>query len=229
MNVFNISIHERMGLVYFPEWALYIILSSLVVVAVVNYQYPTRFFKLLSASVNMNIARQIMREELVFSNRASLLLLLNALLMMSFVSLQVTKYFDLVFVESDILQLLYLGISLFAFYLAKFIVYRLAGAAFYLNLAVKEVIFHVFLYTKVFGLILIPVSLLIAFLPSAYQGGAVWISIALGAFLYLIAFVKGIIITIENKLLSYHLFLYICALEIGPFIVGIKLFNSYFP
>ncbi len=88
--------------------------------------------------------------------------------------------------------------------------------------------YNVFIYNKLLAFVLLPVTAVLPFVPSYMVP---WLFIGGGgafALSYLMRLIRGLQIGLKNRLSIFYLILYLCALEILPILVLIKLVQVYF-
>jgi len=117
---------------------------------------------------------------------------------------------------------LMLGVGII--YLAKYITISFGGWAFKLDAVSKSYIFNIFLINKVMALLLLPFVLLIAFASPAYAAPAVVVSGVLIALLFVSRYIRSWqVFGSFFQFSKFHFFTYLCASEILPLAVLMKL------
>jgi hypothetical protein len=84
---------------------------------------------------------------------------------------------------------------------------------------------HLFLISinnKVIGLMLLPISLLAAYLSVDIGKKIIYSGLVLWALIFLYRLLKEIILSREFKIPHLYFILYLCAFEISPIIIGLK-------
>ena len=115
-------------------------------------------------------------------------------------------------------------IALFLFYFIKISTFNFLGFLFKIEKELKEYVFTIFLYNHFVGVGLIPVVVLLAFVPGMAQH-EIYIS---GGLFFVLAFLLRTFRSYGNvsgssRFSIFYLFLYLCALEILPLVVITKL------
>ncbi|MFT3737267.1 MAG: DUF4271 domain-containing protein [Breznakibacter sp.] len=120
--------------------------------------------------------------------------------------------------------LMYLGIcgGLITLILLKTGIYKFLGYVFALSAPTSEFIFYVFLYTRTVALILLPITVGMAFADSFLIYILLQTGLVLLTAMYLIQLFRGIKIFLRNLTAMFYLFLYLCALEILPILMIFK-------
>ncbi len=93
--------------------------------------------------------------------------------------------------------------------------------------AFGEYNFTIYIYNKVYGLVMMPVVAIIPFVPGYVTEKLVWAGLALYALTYLLTLFRGLQICIKNRISIFYLFFYLCALEILPIAVVVKIVIDY--
>lgn len=196
-------------------------------VAVFRFTNPGYFRNLFLAFRNATLSSRQLKDRLEQDYRSSILL--NAFFCFSaaLFIVQVIGYLN-VFPRSDnyssgiIIAAVMIGLVII--YLGRFLFLKLAGWLFQIPEMTDNYSFHIFLLNKIIGIVLIPFTLILAF------GEGQWVQVSL-----LIAFVMLCFLIIyryvrSRKLFQYflkfskfHFFLYLCASEILPIAILIKL------
>lgn len=211
----------------FELWMLPLFLYILILLGYVRVSYSRRLHRLFSSLIRLQIFRQIMREELVFSHRVSLLLFLNFGLVLALIFYTASRFYgwytggysgwEAFLVIVGIIAGGYLLKLLINFILRK--LYRDPGL-------LREYIFEVVLINKVLGILLLPVVLALVFVNVSQLHG---LFIAAGIILCLFLvyrILRGIIMSMSYSVSWVYIILYLCTLEILPFLVLYKIFTA---
>jgi hypothetical protein len=112
-------------------------------------------------------------------------------------------------------------------YLVKWIFAHILAHFLQIQSVTKAYFFHTFIYNKVFALVSFPLLLALPYIDTS------WVDVVLPAilvflgFIYLLRFFRVIAFSIQRKLSLFYLFLYLCALEIIPILVGYNLVEQW--
>ncbi len=211
----------------YEAWMLWVFFLAVGLFLYVRVAYARRLPRLISSAVRLQILRQTMREELVFSHRASILLFLQFLVaaaLLVYLALKYTGYTSselygiaLYLRILGILAVLYLARLLSGFFLRK--LYTDKGL-------LREYLFGSFLLTKLLGILLLPLSIIVTFANIGDVEALLWITAALTAGLVIYRIIQGGIMSLNYTVSGVYIILYLCTLEILPFIALLKLFMS---
>ena len=208
----------------FEFWMLLVLLLILGIIAYVRVVYFKRLNRLFRSLWRIQILRQVMREELVFSHRASVLLHFNFVLVTSLI---IYCWMMVVDLKTGALRgiFLYLAIalSLLGIYIFKLILNALLRRIFRDPGVIREYLFEVFLINKAGGIILLP--LVIALIFTNIGNAQILLLTALSLLLLFLVFrfVQGFRLTLNYRLSGIYIILYLCTLEILPFMVFSKM------
>jgi hypothetical protein len=178
------------------------------------------FFRASSVSV-------MYREEYSLTSRISLLLLVNYLLIFPLFIWQVMGHFG---AARDGLSgfTTISGIILCA-YLVKIITTKMLGNIFEVKEASSEYVYNILLFNKTIGLILFPVCLLLAYARQIPPEILIWTGIVSWCLILVYRLLRVILIGAANSNVSFfYIILYLCTLEIIPFVVILKVFVGTF-
>lgn len=182
--------------------------------------YTKRLSRLFSSLVRMQILRQVMREELVFSHRASVLLLINFVFVISLIIYSADSYFkwnlfgmtgfNLFCVIGGIVSLVYLGKLLLAIFMRW--LYKDKGL-------IREYLFGSFLINKAIGVVMLPLAVAVVFINvGKLQLLFSVVGIMLVLFLAL-RIVQGLRMSTSYSVSWIYIILYLCTLEFLPFVL----------
>jgi hypothetical protein len=210
------------------NWIFWVLLAGFSILTMTRYYHSKRLKLLGSALFKRSSAIQLIRESPVYSHRSFFPLLSIYVISLTLLIQQATEITSggsgegisalLVFAQ-------FLGIYI-AFSLFKIFVIWLTGVTFKNTDTAKEYIQNILIYNLSLGILLLPVLLLIIYTYHEFflyfAGGLVLIMIGL-------RFIRGIAIGLsDSKFSLFHLFLYLCTLEILPIAFAAKFLSKYF-
>lgn len=195
------------------------LLVCVALLAVIRNVYPGRVRDLIRVTFNERLTQQVMREEMVFSHRASWILLGISGLSLALLAVLSARVFGMDYGIQEfwwISALLAIGFLCRQF--LRIIVQALSGR----DIGLLEFNFVSAAIYKVLGLIMLPMGLLMAFLPiSVAKSGAIVLAlILLIAALY--RSLRAWWIGRSRKQAFIYLIFYLCAFEWIPTLVVAK-------
>lgn len=201
-----------------------IVLGLCLLLAFLFAGFRSSFNKAIQNITNANILKQSYREMSTIGQMP-----LNVWYIFSWISMGVfvfllMRYYGFGLTESYLGNLAYCIGIVSALMLLKHGVLFLIGAIFPTEKEVQLYNFLIIIFGVALGVFLVPANISIAYLPSNMVIYAIYVALALVALFYLLRSFRGLMIS--NRLLSFHRFhflLYICAVEIAPVIILLKL------
>jgi len=215
--------------ILFEPWMVAVFLIALGALGYIRVVYSKRFGLLFKTAGRLQILRQVMREELLFSHRASLVLFTHFIGMTALIIYAALNYYDLVTEEMTGLTL-YLSILLvlLGLYLLKFGFMGVLKWLYQDKGLLREYRFEVFTVSKILGLMFLPLALISV---SVNVGKLEWV-FPLAALLFVVSFVfrtvQGLAMSFSYNVSRIYIILYLCTLEILPFVLFLSLFNKSF-
>lgn len=209
-----------------PDWFFVILLIIVGVFTVLRFFYNKYFNQLFQALFNNNLTLQIVRDENMLVQRASIFLSISFYLTAALLlyKISIIWEWEMWNMGSGILRFMFFGILIAAVYSLKFLLLKFTGWLFDQEREMAIYIFNIFLINNVLGFLLLPVIALLAYNPDLEP----LLLIKISFFFIVIAFgyriLRGILAGISYPGFSpLYLFLYLCTLEIAPLAVLIRL------
>jgi hypothetical protein len=203
-----------------PAWPALILFLPVVLLVYLYVSYFRKLNALFRAFFSLKAARQIGREDYRVTRRPSLILSFVYLVSLSFFLHQYNQYHKIVSLDfPPVVQfhLVFAGVILL--YTVKLTANSILGFIMDAGAEVREYNFNIFLSAQGAGLFLLPLSFCIQYLRYPRDSFFV-VGFVIYALFYVLRLVKGVQIGMERRNFSaFHLFLYLCALEILPLIV----------
>ena len=210
-----------------PLWLFLILILIAALAITARIFYRKNISELARAFLSLSVTNQLMRDESILLQRTSLLLTVIFNLTAAFMLWQFGAAFasGLPFALSDFSRFLVFAFIIAVIYTMKYLLLKLAGFIFGLDEEIDAYIFNIFLSNNFFGMVLFPGAVLLFLYPQLSQSSIVsTIVIITAALFFLYRILRGILI--GRALPSYspvYLFLYLCALEIAPLLVLLKI------
>lgn len=205
------------------DWMFLIFVLVLAGIAWLRYNDPRRTQHLLQSAFNIRMLRQTLREEMSFSNATSLTLSTLALMGMSLFLYVGKKMIGIETISGNGLLLFgKIVLLVFVIYTIKLLGIRVIQIMADGDFGLDEYIFNIYLFNQIAGIAVLPLMAL------AVYGGlkTALIITAIGALvissLLLVRLGRGIINALRLHVRPFYIVLYLCALEILPFALLIK-------
>jgi len=209
-----------------PTYELFtiIIVVSLLFITLAKALYPKRFNDFVSVVGNSNYLKIYLREQKFF-DKFDALLFVNLILSITIFSF-ICVHYDSVLLNPSIDDLFKLFVGIGIFVLIKVLLERLIGSLFEIDKLIDAYLFQKISYKNLLGLLLFPINVFLIF---SFKPNLTIIYIII--IILFIINVSGLVTTIKTNqsLIKQNLFyfiLYLCALEIAPYIIIYKVFIS---
>jgi len=205
------------------EWFAILFIFSLGLLALARFAFSKRFIDFVGVLGNSKYLKIYAREQ-KFIDQFDALLFINLIISVAIFSyVAYTTLFN--YVEFNMVLFVKLILGFGALILIKVLAERLIGSLFEIDEIIDHYIFQKTNYKNYIGLILFPVNVILIYgiQPSK---SIIYVVIGLVLLINLIGFVTSF--KTNQKLLLDNMFyfiLYLCALEIGPYIILYKVFN----
>lgn len=191
-----------------------------------RYFYYRIFKQLLSSYFNITATNQIVRDESVLLQRASLVLSTIAYLLAGLYLYQLSVHYNwqITWLQKGLIRFVLLAVAVALAYSSKMVILRIFSSVFNQERPVALYIFNIFLMVMMVGLLLLPVNIILAYSPAAVREVTIQISVFIIAAMFLYRLIRAIGIWIGIPGFSFfYLFLYLCAFEIAPLLIIWKL------
>jgi hypothetical protein len=204
-------------------WQFSFLIGMLMMFVILKSFFGNRMNLFLSAVTDVRQLRLLMREENFLFHPFSILLLVNAAVIYSMIGFAILDFYNLPVYQGTGLAfyLLFSGIIL-AIMLIKIIILRMMEFFTDTDLGQRENRYTWILFHQFGGLVLLPVAAIMLFGKPVWLIPGVWITAFLLFIFLIFRIAKGFRLALNNGVLVLHLILYLCALEIIPLIVLIK-------
>lgn len=211
-----------------PNWILllYAVISMVLLVMAILIN-RNRFAKMMKSPFNLNEVKFLMRSShqwkdpqlyilyILFALNITMLLILG---ISKGHMIEVVVGIDRWFILSGVIVALYFGRHLFMICFSWIFPFGDIPDTFNYSIALTNLTIGVFLVPLVFG---------VQFGPSSMSGIFFHASLIIWALLYSLRQLKGLLLATGIKdLNAFYFFLYLCAVEISPLFIGIKLLNE---
>ncbi len=209
-----------------PDWFFLILVLVIALLAYMRVAYTKFLNQMISAVFNNHLTNQIVRDESLLVQRASVILSVLYNVVAALLLYIISVHYDWSFgiIGSGFLRFLFMALLVSIALATKFVVLKICGYLFNHDKETASYIFNIFLINNLLGIMLIPFIALMAFSQAISLSILVKLAVILLIITYLYRLYRGFLIGLKSQSFSpFYLFLYLCALEIAPLSVLIKL------
>jgi len=208
-----------------PDWFFPLILIVLIVYTWLRIFYSKFFSQMIQAFINNNLSNQIVRDENIFVQRASVYLSIVFNLIGALLLYLVSVHFNwsLGGIGTGFSRFVFFVIVVSAAYALKFLVLKICGWLFEQEREMATYIFNIFLVNNILGMALLPFICLFAYNENLAFPWLLTIPLILAILAYCWRIFRGLQIGLSISPFSpLYLFLYLCALEIAPLMILLR-------
>ncbi|MBK6399416.1 MAG: DUF4271 domain-containing protein [Bacteroidetes bacterium] len=212
-----------------PIWFFPIILVVLAVFAALRIFYNKYFSQMLVAFVNNNLTNQIVRDENILVQRASVYLSIVFNLIAALFLYLISVYYgwEIGGIGIGFSRFLFFAVIVSAAYTLKFLILKISGWLFNLDREMATYIFNTFLINNILGIALLPFVCLIAYNQMISASWLILIAVILAGTAFAYRMFRGVLVGLSMPSFSLlYLFLYLCTLEIAPLLILIRIIVS---
>ncbi len=211
------------------EFTVFVCLLS--VIGIFRLANPSYLSNLFRAFRNPSLSTRQLKEQLRLDSPASIVM--DVIFCISF---GLYLYFLLGHIHNKNWITSYpAGFILFGFillfiliYAIRFLFLKFTGWVFHIREITDSYTFNIFLINKILGLALVPFTIILAFGEGQWVQASLFVSLLVTALLFLNRYLRsGATFGHFLKFSKFHFFMYLCASEILPFAVLLKLVNVW--
>lgn len=203
-------------------WMIVIYLFFLISLAYTRRFVPIRLERMWKSTWNVRALRQSIRDE-PNTPRASLLFDLSFYFILALVIFLFIKYRGLQpFGKSGVLLYLVILALVVCAYIVKVIGVRMVKILANGDFGLEEYEYNIFLINRVLGIALVPIAMLLSYLPRVEILPVFYASGVVIALMVFYREFRAIMNASQNGVPLFYIMFYICTLEILPFAVGMK-------
>jgi uncharacterized protein DUF4271 len=208
----------------YNQFVLFSILAMFIFLTLVYTVFRILIEKIWKAFLNDNLLNQLLRERAAGVTVAYLLLYLMFCFNGGLFLFLLCRYFGIEISSSNGWALTLCVAGLAGFFVLKHLLLQIVGGIFPVKKEIVSYNFTIVIFNLVAGFFLVPVILFVAYVPAAMTHYALYAGLGLLLLTYLFRNLRGLFIA--NRFLArhkFHFFLYLCAVEIAPFLLVVKL------
>jgi hypothetical protein len=208
------------------DWIFYVLLFVVSAFTIVKTIHRKSLTQIKEAFLSNTISNQIVRDDNILFQRASVFLTIIFYLTSSLFLYKISNLLEWnnTYLASGFNQFLIFMLLISLTYSLKFIILKFIGFIFQIDKPITIYIFNIFLINNVLGILFIPLLIGACFLPHSYATLTFNIAILALVLAFIYRIIRGVMIGVSYPNFSiYYLFLYICTLEIAPMLLLLKI------
>jgi len=214
---------------YSPGWLFPIVIVLIGAFAWLRVFYNRYLGQMLYALVNVNLANQIVRDENILLQRATVYLNVLFYLIGALFLYEISFRFNwpLSALGTGFNRFLFFVLLISAVYAGKFLLLKSCGWLFDMDRELSTYLFTIFIINNLLGIVIFPFTLLMAFNPGINGTWVFNICLVAIGLLYVLRLFRGLQIGLNTPGISLlYLFLYLCSLELAPLLVLFRIIGE---
>jgi hypothetical protein len=206
------------------DWLFILLILSLFSVGYIRFLYRKVFSHSIRSAFSYQDAFKLYNEQNTMAKRVSfamsILFFLNFALFLSYLFTWFGGGNEMI---PPFTHFLYILGGLLLFILAKMLLFWILGSLFSIRTIISEYLFNGSIYNKLAGIAYLPIVIAVPYIFEPVNYILLYIGAALFLILYLMQLGRGFQIILRNRISLLYAFLYLCMIEIMPFLVLYKL------
>lgn len=205
-----------------PDWYTAMLLIIAVFITIIKVYYARVFQHLIKSFYNATAANQVVREENMLVQRATVVLNVVSYIVMALYFYRVSEFymFKPEWMGKGFVKFIFFAVLISIAYSVKMFLVKALGVVFNVDRPVASYIYNLFLVNIILGMLLLPLLILISYVSYQYVPYLVLASIIIALSIFLYRMIKTIQLWIGVPGFSlYYLILYLCAFEILPIMI----------
>lgn len=203
-----------------PFWYFIYLFILLALYAWINIYYGNVLAQTFRASTNFTLSNKLFKDNSLLQSQLDGVLYLYYFLSVAFALyyLELKTGWMPYQLQGAWLFLFNFGLLALLFY-GKVVFHNIAGFLFNGVKIIREYLYNMFLFNKLTGLVLLPLMFLMVYTRGVIQVLVLWTGILVLSGIFLMRFIRAIMFSYRKGLFNFYMFLYLCALEIVPFVL----------
>jgi len=189
--------------------------------------YRKYFTSLFNSSVSYHMSFKLFNEKNILARRVSVVLNFIYAVSLSLVIYKLFQYLGIKSKTFDRFSMFLIILNLIILYsISKTILQKMIGYIFYRLDQINEYLHNVYVYNKILGIFLLPLSFAAFYTPVKITEILLIAAILFYLFSLLFKIIRGFQIIIKNDVFIFYSILYLCTLEILPIFIGYRIFKT---
>jgi len=209
------------------EWYFFALISLLILLAYIKLIYTKFLTEYISAAFNIQFAHKLFNETGIVRKRVGFTLDFIYLVSAASYIFALSDFFNYTLNNYSELNIFFISfIVLLLLIIFRLLIMKSFSIIFHQKKIISEFLFHFYLYNKLLGLLLIPFLLFIPYTEGNLQKVFVYLSFIVISGVIFYKLFRIINFLLKNVVFIFYLILYLCVLELIPFMVIIKFLLS---
>lgn len=204
----------------FIFWVILFMMLTITVLITLSRGFVTRIFQ---AFFNDNLLRQLYREYASVNAIFYFILYFMFMVNVGIFIFLIASHFSFLINSSQFTTLIVCISATIAVISIKHLIISIAGLIFPIKKESNLYQFTMVVFGIVLGILLVPANLTIAYINPANTLNCIYATVILIGIIYVFRYIRGLFVAGSNVILhKFHFLVYLCTLEIAPFIILLK-------
>lgn len=202
---------------FHPAWFFLYLLFLLMFFAWARVYYSQIMSQTVQASTNFQVAVRMFKDKSMLQNQLDYILYVIYFLSMAYFLFYLEE-------REGLLPYGIRGVTLYLFnlallmgvFLSRIFMINLLGSLFNQLSLFREYLYHLFIFNKLMGILILPMLLFVVYTRGAFQEAVIWVALGGVGVVLIMRIIRGIAFSLKKDISIFYMFLYLCALEIVP-------------
>lgn len=202
---------------FHPAWLFLYLLFLLGFYAWARVYYSHIMSQTVQASTNFQVAVRIFKDKSMLQNQLDYILYVIYFLSMAYFLFYLEE-------REGLLPYGMRGVTLYLFnlallmgvFLSRIFMINLLGSLFNQMALFREYLYHLFIFNKLMGILILPMLLFVVYTRGVFQEAVIWAALGGVGVVLIMRIIRGIAFSLKKDISIFYMFLYLCALEIVP-------------
>ena len=209
--------------VHQPAWLFIILFVLLGFLAGIRIYYGSIFMPTLESSVSFQVAVRIFNNSSGLQKQQNIILYTLYIFSAGLVVYMAETRFGLepYGLSGGLLYLFNLALVA-ALFLGRLVLVNVTGFLFNKIGIFREYLYNTFIFNKIIGILLLPLSLFVFYTDGVLMEVFQWIALGSVFIILILRLIRGFVFSFKRGVSIFYMFLYLCALEMAPLILLYK-------
>jgi hypothetical protein len=202
---------------FHPAWLFLYLFFLLGFFAWVRMYYGNIMSQTVQASTNFQVAVRKFKDKSQLQNQLDNILYVIYFLSMAYFLffLEEKRSFQPYGMKGGALYMFNLAL-LTGVFIGRLFLVNLLGSLFNQLALFREYLYHLFIYNKLMGILILPMLLFVVYTRGLLQVAVIWAALGGIGVVLIMRIIRGIAFSLKKDISIFYMFLYLCALEIVP-------------
>lgn len=203
-----------------PTWYFIYLFILLGIYAWTSIYYGNVFVQTFQASINFKLTSRLFKSNNLLQTQLDRIQYVFYVLSLAFMLYFLELRYEIRPYELQNGLLFLFNMALLALlFLGRIVLHNIAGFLFNQLKIVREYLYNIFVFNKLSGLVVLPLMFLMVYTRGLMQDIVIWTSYCILLAIFLLRLIRGMVFSYRKDVLSFYMFLYLCALEIAPIVL----------